>query len=226
MKRHLLIGMQLDHALLTILFFSHFAFGLYYTTYIVIQRLFIIVPVAPSNNKMGKHAINVLVLLSLVSIHVLFSSVPVAGVDPTIKPYRYRNQAKRPEQSFTKCHADACEFCGVAGADWRKRVNEPVSSFERANGERLELNNHEYPWIVSLQYFSVARKWVHYCSGSIVSESLIITAAHCNPEVHYNFLTGDPTAKNPFRTIRIVAGTNDWRAYGSKSDHRYKSNYL
>ena len=62
----------------------------------------------------------------------------------------------------------------------------------------VEVTEHKYPWVVSLQK---EKKWIksrHFCTGSIISKTAILTAAHC-PTDDYTY------------TYSVVFGTNDKR---------------
>ena len=37
-----------------------------------------------------------------------------------------------------------------------------------------DADQHEWPWIVSLE-----KSGKHFCGGSIISEKVVLTAAHC-----------------------------------------------
>ena len=60
------------------------------------------------------------------------------------------------------------------------------------------MTEHKYPWVVSLQMKKKGIKSHHFCTGSIISKTAILTAAHCP--------TDDYT-----KTYSVVFGTNDNR---------------
>jgi len=62
----------------------------------------------------------------------------------------------------------------------------------------VEVTEHKYPWVVSLQMKKKGIKSHHFCTGSIISKTAILTAAHCP--------TDDYT-----KTYSVVFGTNDNR---------------
>ena len=77
------------------------------------------------------------------------------------------------------------------------RVNLPMSSPQQANNRIMggfNVTEHKYPWVVSLQTTN-GEKFFHSCTGSILSKTAILTAAHCDHGA----------------TFHIVFGTNDKR---------------
>lgn len=60
------------------------------------------------------------------------------------------------------------------------------------------MTEHKYPWVVSFQSKRKGKKSHHFCTGSIISKTAILTAAHCG--------TDDYT-----KTYSVVFGTNDKR---------------
>ncbi|XP_022703087.1 chymotrypsin-like elastase family member 1 isoform X2 [Varroa jacobsoni] len=63
----------------------------------------------------------------------------------------------------------------------------------------LKVDKHEFPWQVSIQRYlnnMPEPRWVHQCGGSILSETWILTAAHC---INFN-LRDTP--------VKVVAGVD------------------
>ena len=82
------------------------------------------------------------------------------------------------------------------------RVNLPKSSPQQANNRIMggfNVTENKYPWVVSLQVILPGKsELTHVCTGSILSKTAILTAAHC-----------DLTQRG--LTHHIVFGTNDNR---------------
>jgi secreted trypsin-like serine protease len=83
------------------------------------------------------------------------------------------------------------------------------------NGIRLSDQDFRFPWIVSLQ-FNVSnpnnpssRKQVHhFCAASIIESEILLTAAHCAPDmIIREGRLGKEILEEP---VRIVAGSLDW----------------
>ena len=41
------------------------------------------------------------------------------------------------------------------------------------------INIKQMPWMVSIGYYSSDRSWHHHCSGSLIEENYILSAASC-----------------------------------------------
>lgn len=56
-----------------------------------------------------------------------------------------------------------------------------VKVLQRVLGGR-DAGDKEFPWMVSIQFFD-GRSWQHNCGGAIVSNRIVLTAAHCKRRV-------------------------------------------
>ena len=87
------------------------------------------------------------------------------------KPDR-RNHDDRVKYDYN-CH------CGVSFQQPRKMTDTELHQFLSSGNHTKIVGGtaalpHEFPWVVSLEYYGN-----YYCGGSIISDRLVLTAAHC-----------------------------------------------
>ncbi|RDD36262.1 Trypsin epsilon [Trichoplax sp. H2] len=79
-----------------------------------------------------------------------------------------------------------------------------------------EAKKHEFPFIISLQRYGS-----HFCGGSIVSSTRVLTAAHCTRAVSYWQITANAGRHN----VRTSESTGQSKSVSSMSEHwGYNSN--
>uniref|UniRef100_A0A3Q2ZXU6 chymotrypsin n=1 Tax=Kryptolebias marmoratus TaxID=37003 RepID=A0A3Q2ZXU6_KRYMA len=83
--------------------------------------------------------------------------------------------------------------CGVPA------ITPVITGYSRiVNGE--EAVPHSWPWQVSLQDYT----GFHFCGGSLISDSWVVTAAHCNVRTSHRVILGEHDRSSHAEVIQVM----------------------
>ena len=75
----------------------------------------------------------------------------------------------------------------------------------------------QWPWMVSFGYINDQKEWKHFCGGTIISDRIIITAAHCLAYVNDKMFIEHPSI--PSNTKLLIRAGNEYLNTPEPGDH-------
>ncbi|XP_065123718.1 chymotrypsin A-like [Paramisgurnus dabryanus] len=91
-------------------------------------------------------------------------------------------------------------FIGAAYGCGVPAISPVITGYSRiVNGE--EAVPHSWPWQVSLQDST----GFHFCGGSLISDTWVVTAAHCNPRTSHRVILGEHNRASNSEAIQVMA---------------------
>ena len=75
----------------------------------------------------------------------------------------------------------------------------------------------QWPWMVSFGYINDQNEWKHFCGGTIISDRIIITAAHCLALVNDKMFIEHPDI--PSNTKLLIRAGDEYLNTPEPGDH-------